>query len=259
MLDFLLAFIPLENTVLQKGDIVCILVCSLSVLLRRDMSLNRRLYQWILGRKDDIILEEESGKSSQISSPEVLEDKADTSHFEKCTKVYVVAAVVTLFKSARKENASSDPVNSEGKRIDALKPFRIFLSLLDRPEVGSTILEDVLLEVFRALYSECACVSTEIGQTNERRCAKEEFVKTANLLFNALESYFIWEFLGRAFSASFQRNEVPNSDVDNQNENITNHLLVQTYSPDCLELFLLTDFLLDIVSVVSMPLKNYYP
>ncbi len=38
----------------------------------------------------------------------------------------------------------------------ALRPFRILISLLDKPEIGSNILEDVLIDIFRYMYAQCA-------------------------------------------------------------------------------------------------------
>ena len=42
----------------------------------------------------------------------------------------------------------------DGKRA-VLRPFRILISLLDKPEIGSSILEDVLIDIFRYMYKEC--------------------------------------------------------------------------------------------------------
>ena len=48
---------------------------------------------------------------------------------------------------------------SEGNVLDGkpgvLRPFRILISLLDKPEIGSSILEDVLIDIFRYMYKEC--------------------------------------------------------------------------------------------------------
>ena len=48
---------------------------------------------------------------------------------------------------------------SEGTVLDGkpgvLRPFRILISLLDKPEIGSSILEDVLIDIFRYMYKEC--------------------------------------------------------------------------------------------------------
>ena len=49
ILDFLLACLPLHRTVLSKKNIIKVMTAILSVLLKCDMSLNRRIYTWFLG------------------------------------------------------------------------------------------------------------------------------------------------------------------------------------------------------------------
>lgn len=48
-LDFILGGFPLDKCVLEQKDRIRLCTSSLVVLLRRDMGLNRRLYQWIFG------------------------------------------------------------------------------------------------------------------------------------------------------------------------------------------------------------------
>lgn len=50
LLDFLSATFPLSSSSVEKQDLVQILQRCLFVVLRRDMSLNRRLFQWLLNR-----------------------------------------------------------------------------------------------------------------------------------------------------------------------------------------------------------------
>lgn len=50
--------------------------------------------------------------------------------------------------------ASEGDAYIEGKP-GTLRPFRILISLLDKPEIGSSILEDVLIDIFRYMYKEC--------------------------------------------------------------------------------------------------------
>lgn len=48
-LDVLVSLLPLHQEFLLKADTVNILKTALTTLLRRDMSLSRRLYSWLLG------------------------------------------------------------------------------------------------------------------------------------------------------------------------------------------------------------------
>ncbi|CAF0958288.1 unnamed protein product [Adineta steineri] len=49
ILDFLLVCLPMHNKQLTKIDMMKIITVSLHILLKRDMSLNRRIYAWFLG------------------------------------------------------------------------------------------------------------------------------------------------------------------------------------------------------------------
>lgn len=245
MLDFLLLFIPLENDLLKKSDTVNILVCALSVVLRRDMSLNRRLYQWIMGRTDDNIAEDTTKQGGRS----VPQEKLKISHFEMSTKTYVVTAVISLFKSVSSEACSLIQIKAKGTKMDIMKPFRILISLLDKPEIGSVILEDVLLEVLRTLYYECTTPKDRRGG-KENQSVRNELIKTANLLFNSFESYFIWEYLGRSLIDSFQ--VCQDSAMVLQNNGILEQFMLHIPPPSCSELFSIIDFLLDAVSIVIM-------
>uniref|UniRef100_A0A3P9DUG5 DOP1 leucine zipper like protein A n=1 Tax=Maylandia zebra TaxID=106582 RepID=A0A3P9DUG5_9CICH len=131
-----------------------------------------------------------------------------------------------------------------------LKPFRILISLLDKPELGPAILEDVLIEVFRTLHTQCR---TELDLQNQSPFSKDhthlssklrenkktaELIKTANLLFNSFEPYYMWDYIAHWFEECCS------------SATATRHVA----SADPPELLLvefcqLVDFLLDIVSL----------
>ncbi len=48
-LDFLLVAFPMHNSQLVRPDMIKVITATIKVVLRRDMSLNRRLYAWLLG------------------------------------------------------------------------------------------------------------------------------------------------------------------------------------------------------------------
>ena len=49
VLDFLIVCFPLSSSIISKEKYLALLIASLTCVLRRDMSLNRRLYTWLLG------------------------------------------------------------------------------------------------------------------------------------------------------------------------------------------------------------------
>ena len=78
-----------------------------------------------------------------------------------------------------------------------------------------------------------------------------ELLKTANLLFNSLEPYFVWDFLGRMFQeACKQLRDIKRKCGSSSSSH--DSLGVSSSVPTVKELCLLSHFLLDIVSLVSL-------
>ncbi|XP_061144227.1 protein dopey-1 isoform X3 [Syngnathus typhle] len=136
-----------------------------------------------------------------------------------------------------------------------LKPFRILISLLDKPELGPAILEDVLIEVFRTLHTKC---KTELGLQNQSSFSKDhthlnsklrenkktaELIKTANLLFNSFEPFYMWDYIARWFEECCRT-------TLNVQTSIPKHAgSLDTSERSLMEFCQLVDFLLDIVSL----------
>ncbi len=231
------------------------------------MSLNRRLYQWILNVNSEGLPAESSRKSSVASNPSVLDDESPTSlnYFENYSKKYVVAAVINLFYTVEPEHkytaAENELFPRRSRKYDKLKPFRILISLLDKPEIGSSVLEHVLVEVFRVLRRECEADadqdSLDSKDKKQRKGLREELIKTANLLFNAFEPYFIWDYLEKlilnCFADSKEKSDDGEDVLDGQRECSyvgEENTLVTPKAPRCLEILQIIEFLLDIVVLV---------
>ncbi|KAK1338219.1 hypothetical protein QTO34_001333 [Cnephaeus nilssonii] len=140
-----------------------------------------------------------------------------------------------------------------------LKPFRILISLLDKPELGPVILEDVLIEVFRTLYSQCKAeldlqmeppFSKDHAQLSSKLRENKktaELIKTANLLFNSFEPYYMWDYVARWFEECCRRTmharlQTGPGDSESSELQLTNFCL-------------LVDFLLDIVSLPTRSMR----
>ncbi|XP_075562778.1 protein DOP1A isoform X4 [Pelecanus crispus] len=148
-------------------------------------------------------------------------------------------------------------VNGHGEEstlMQDLKPFRILISLLDKPELGPAILEDVLIEVFRTLYTQCKAElelqaepsfnkdHTQLSSKLRENKKTAELIKTANLLFNSFEPYYMWDYIARWFEECCRRTlharlqTGPGGGSEQSELPLTNFCL-------------LVDFLLDIVSL----------
>ena len=88
ILDFLVQLLPLHASFLTPTHLTIVMTASLGVLLRRDMSLNRRLYAWILGS---------NGAGLSKMSGSTSEDDGNQ-YFEMFGKKLVVDGMKDLFR-----------------------------------------------------------------------------------------------------------------------------------------------------------------
>uniref|UniRef100_A0A8B9EYE3 DOP1 leucine zipper like protein A n=1 Tax=Amazona collaria TaxID=241587 RepID=A0A8B9EYE3_9PSIT len=239
-LDLILFCFPFHMSQATRPDMIRILSAALHVVLRRDMSLNRRLYAWLLGFDNNGAFI--GPRSTRHSNPE----EHASYYFNTFSKEMLVQAMVGILQ-----------VNGHGEEstlMQDLKPFRILISLLDKPELGPAILEDVLIEVFRTLYTQCKAElelqaepsfnkdHTQLSSKLRENKKTAELIKTANLLFNSFEPYYMWDYIARWFEECCRRTlharlqTGPGGGSEQSELPLTNFCL-------------LVDFLLDIVSL----------
>ncbi|KFU84490.1 Protein dopey-1 [Chaetura pelagica] len=245
-LDLILFCFPFHMSQATRPDMIRILSAALHVVLRRDMSLNRRLYAWLLGFDNNGALI--GPRSTRHSNPE----EHATYYFNTFSKEMLVQAMIGILQ-----------VNGHGEEstlMQDLKPFRILISLLDKPELGPAILEDVLIEVFRTLYTQCKAElelqaepsfnkdHTQLSSKLRENKKTAELIKTANLLFNSFEPYYMWDYIARWFEECCRRTlharlqTGPGSGSEQSELPLTNFCL-------------LVDFLLDIVSLPTRSMR----
>ncbi|XP_036394379.1 protein dopey-1 isoform X2 [Megalops cyprinoides] len=241
-LDLILFCFPFHMSQATRPDMIRILSAALHVVLRRDMSLNRRLYAWLLGFDNNGV--RTGPRSTRNSSPE----EHATYYCNTFSKDMLVQAMVGILQGKARGG------EEESVLMHDLKPFRILISLLDKPELGPAILEDVLIEVFRTLYTQCRAEldlqnqspfnkdHTQLSSKLRENKKTAELIKTANLLFNSFEPYYMWDYIARWFEECCRRT-------------LTTHLQVgasrrsEPFELSLLEFCQLVDFLLDIVSL----------
>ncbi|XP_053316061.1 protein dopey-1 [Spea bombifrons] len=245
-LDLILFCFPFHMSQATRPDMVRILSAALRVVLRRDMSLNRRLYAWLLGFDNNGAVV--GPRSTRQSNP----DEHATYYFNTFSKELLVQAMVGILQG-------KEP-NRDGALIQDLKPFRILISLLDKPELGPAILEDVLIEVFRTLYTQCKAeldlqTQTPFSKDPAQLSSKlrenkrtAELIKTANLLFNSFEPYYMWDYIARWFEECCRRT---------LNAKLRSPACDGSKTPELplINFCLLVDFLLDIVSLPTRSMR----
>ncbi|XP_071819814.1 protein DOP1A-like isoform X3 [Apostichopus japonicus] len=259
-LDLVLVCFPLcsASITLSHDQLTELVTATLNTLLRRDMSLNRRLFTWLLGDHDaggykaaapkltphDLKKHKRSDSAVSTSSYVSIEDQ--TVYFETHSRNLLIEGLKTWLHDTPEDTSPG----TTDQKVHLLKPYRLLNSLLDKPEVGQAILDDILIEVFRALYQKCTLEPCK-GSTSDTFCGvvrrrlksgsskPADLIKIANQLFNSLEQYFIWEYVGKKFEMCCRKSGVRMMEPIDRN------------ALTCSELCVLVDFLLDIVSLES--------
>ncbi|KAJ3774387.1 Dopey, N-terminal-domain-containing protein [Lentinula raphanica] len=153
-LDLLLQSMRVDSGPVKKAqadDRTILMRAAVGVVLRRDLSLNRRLYSWLLG----------PGEKSE-KQIEYLKDNA-----------------LELLKNTLKE----DMVSPSGEYSES-RPFKIFISLLDKWEIGAALSEVLVYDAFKAIKT-----------LAEAAPGEEDISMTANTLYEAVEPHIIWRQL----------------------------------------------------------------
>ncbi|CAL7952170.1 unnamed protein product [Xylocopa violacea] len=218
-LDLLLVGFPVHNSQLTHEQMVSLVTAALVTILRRDMSLNRRLFAWLLGT------EVSTSILKRKTNAKVSDNTEHTStYFDIYSKDMLIEAIKSLLKNVCEESPQD------------LKPYRILVSLLEKTDIGPIILDDILYEVFRTFYNACG-QSNRVPKTNE-------VVKSANLLFSTLEPSYVWIHCGHLFENACQERAKSKQAIED--------VVVRSVGigmPNFMEICILTEFLLDTVSL----------
>ncbi|KAI5797878.1 Dopey, N-terminal-domain-containing protein [Peziza echinospora] len=161
-LDLLVQSLPLSSPILQKlvspPDLELLITSAAGVVLRRDMSLNRRLWVWFLG-------------------PE-FQDQSTPNNLLR-TKYFQNYGLQGLIRGLR-QMIESDP----SEPAERAQPARICLSLMDRWEIGGLVVPDLFLPVVRSI------------KTYEKTSASpenyQEVMRSGAMFFDGVESHLIW-------------------------------------------------------------------
>ncbi|GLG96492.1 Uncharacterized protein GBIM_03458 [Gryllus bimaculatus] len=241
-LDLLLVGFPMHNSQLVRSDMVRLVTAALVTILRRDMSLNRRLFAWLLGSEVNTSL-------LGAEHPLVKRPSSNSNYFDMYSRDMLIQAVkITLSQGL-------------GQNPPDVRPYRLLVSLLDKQDIGPIILDDILFEVFRTLYLSCGDNDRTVGNGSAptgSRSSSQEILKAANLLFSSLEPCYIWQYTGTLFSNACQSQPSNTNSLSQSSENSESsetrsskgHVRpVGSGPPDLEEVCTLTEFLLDSVSL----------
>ncbi|KAL2270106.1 hypothetical protein VTJ83DRAFT_2290 [Remersonia thermophila] len=174
-LDLLVTHLPLHSDVLQArakgGDLELLLRAAVSVTVRRDMSLNRRLWSWLLGPEPSASSEHDAPPDSPTSPHHALSSR--TSYFAEYGLRPLVRALLAMVRS-----------DAGGNPAERARPYRICLSLMDRWEIGGLVVPELFLPVVDSVREFKAKAATKADFT--------EVLRSASVFFDGVESGLIY-------------------------------------------------------------------
>lgn len=181
-LDLLVTHLPLNASFYKERvtteDMKVLVTAAVSVVLRRDMSLNRRLWSWFLGPENQAginghsVLPAPEESNKQVGSSL---DNATTHSGSNYFKSYCLEVLVASLEST----IARLPTNPS----DRAQPLRIALSLMDRWEIGGPIVSAVFLPLLRSVQDFVGVFSQEAADT---------VLRSASIFFDGVESGLIW-------------------------------------------------------------------
>ncbi|WAQ81113.1 hypothetical protein PtA15_1A451 [Puccinia triticina] len=166
ILDLLLANLKLDSQGFccdtRHRDRLLLTRAALGVVLRRDLSLSRRLYTWLMG------------------PPPTAED--GTINQSKYFQEHGLDLVVESLR----QDMMADYVNAV---VERQRPFKVFIALLDKWEIGGPLSRALALDAFKALQVVLKPEDTQ-----------DELLLTANMMFDSLDPFTTWKSIFESIS-----------------------------------------------------------
>ncbi|KAF4438913.1 dopey [Fusarium acutatum] len=176
-LDLLVSHLPLNAHVIQSrvkpDDLELLLKAAVGVVTRRDMSLNRRLWAWLLGPEPAAEHESSGDNPSSPPADQHAFLASKTNYFEEFGLQPLTKAILQMIESNFHNTAS-----------ERAKPYRICLSLMDRWEIGGLVVPEVFLPIIESVrrFKDIASSKTEFS----------EVLRSASVFFDGIESGLIY-------------------------------------------------------------------
>ncbi|KAK1810988.1 hypothetical protein LTR12_014661 [Friedmanniomyces endolithicus] len=182
-LELLVTHLPLSSPVLRQGmdgkDLDLLMSAATNVLLRRDMGLNRRLWSWLLGPEPKLASSGSPSSSPTTDRPftGVAGLSSQHQYFHKLAEPPLTRCLLAMFSSVDETPATKS------------RPFRICLSLMDRWEIGGSILPEIFLPAMESVHAFSRVAPT---------AAVAEVQRSASLFLDGVEAKLIWAiFVGK--------------------------------------------------------------
>ncbi|KAK5056559.1 hypothetical protein LTR84_012090 [Exophiala bonariae] len=176
-LDLLVSHLPLDSPILRSrvtsDDLDILVSAAMSVVLRRDMSLNRRLWTWFMGREDKREGSTEQAPDTTIALSPTTATRTVPSISSK-HDFFVAQGLEPVTRSLQKMLSKQSASPAERAR-----PFRIMLSLMDRWVIGRQPVDSLFIAAMRDLQ--------QYQTTAPSQTSFDEVFRSANVFFDAIE------------------------------------------------------------------------
>lgn len=180
-LDMLVTHLPFHSEIFHSkvvpGDLVKLVDAAVSVVLRREMSLNRRLWIWFLGSKEPSSEQKNAAVPSKDANEHGDQDQdRQVKYFQQNGFDPLIQGMTDLLET--------DSLNI----LEKARPFRIALALMDRWEIGSLVVPIIFLPALKSVWR-----YRKVAPTPEEY---NEVLRSASAFFDGVESGLIWDEIG---------------------------------------------------------------
>ncbi len=174
ILDLINICLPLNTTQITKGDKLQLIVVAIHVVLRRDMSLNRRIYTWLMGSATGNKPTAQNNNSDKANNEDLKVKKSNQNYFNAHSKKLLISAIKMLlnnkkdqsilylisedtgaaFNTNPSQSASSitNTISSSANTNATLKIIKIVSNLVERQDIGQSIIDGILLDLLFYIY-----------------------------------------------------------------------------------------------------------
>lgn len=234
ILDLICICLPMSTNNVTRSDKIQLVTVAIHVILRRDMTLNRRIYSWLMGNdsKSDESKSKKNvknyfelhSKSILIQSIKLLLNKKEASSI-----LYLLNDEIPVPSSqAGTISHSMASTQTSPSTTTTLKLIKIISNLVERQDIGQAIIDDILLDLLFYVYKEYSYLNLNNGsmssnvqsylsvkkatsnfhhvqqqqqQSQNLKDSNELKKATCNFLFHSFQIFFIWEFCASKFES----------------------------------------------------------
>lgn len=222
-LDIVTILFPFHQSFLLQSDLTSILTAALHTLLKRDISLSRRLYVWLLGTqvlKSSLINCMQPPSSSYSAANHEsdgnlhTQDTCNLAYFEKYSKAYLnlsLRGIMLHAAEAARQNMS---------KVECVLPYRLLRALLDRSEISANIMDSIMLDLVMCLQEQVEALGgmsaasqskdgplpksksssllrdgSSSKKPGKKGSLKADIIQSANLLLGSLSQEYVWGWM----------------------------------------------------------------